>query len=97
MSAADGQAGLDIYAANRDSIDLVILDLHLPGVDGFEICSRIKKSSHSLRTKILAITGYDTPENAQRIFASGADAYLAKPFDIESLNKKINDLLGLSS
>lgn len=46
-----------------------------------------------MRTKILAITGYDSPENTQRIFANGADAYLAKLFDVEVLNKKITELL----
>ncbi|MFH1378660.1 MAG: response regulator [bacterium] len=75
--------------------DLVILDLHLPGMDGFEICKRIKQNANLVQTKILAITGYDTPENAQKIISSGADAYLSKPFDIDNLEKKINELLGL--
>jgi len=73
--------------------DLIILDLHLPGVDGFEICRMVKQADQSGRTKILAITGYDSPENAQKIIACGADAYLAKPFDIEVLLKKIDTLL----
>lgn len=75
--------------------DLVILDLHLPGVDGFEICRKIKQDKNLVRTKVLAITGYDSPENAQKIFSCGADAYLAKPFDIGDLEKKIDELLGI--
>jgi CheY-like chemotaxis protein len=73
--------------------DLVILDLHLPGIDGFEICKRIKQDIRLARTRILAITGYDTPENAQKILACGANAYLSKPFDMQELSSKIEELL----
>jgi CheY-like chemotaxis protein len=73
--------------------DLVILDLHLPGIDGFEICKRIKQDPRLARTRILAITGFDSPENAQKILACGADKYLAKPFDIQELSKKIEELI----
>lgn len=83
-------------ALGESSPDLVILDLNLPGVDGFEICRQIKQVEKIVSTKILAITGYDSPENAQKILACGADAYLAKPFDITELLKRIDQLLNLT-
>lgn len=83
-------------ALGKSMPDLIILDLHLPGVDGFEICRQVKQKDQFGRTKILAITGYDSPENAQKIFACGADAYLAKPFDINELISKIDRLLEIS-
>ena len=73
--------------------DLVILDINLPGVNGFDICRQIKSTQRFAATKILAITGYDSPENAQKIFACGANAYLAKPFEIPDLMTKISELL----
>ncbi|MBD3272345.1 MAG: response regulator [Elusimicrobia bacterium] len=73
--------------------DLVILDLHLPGVNGFDICSKIRQNTSFSNTKILAITGFDSSETAQRIFACGADAYLSKPFSITTLESKIDQLL----
>lgn len=76
--------------------DLVILDLHLPGIDGFQVCQNIRSDPDLKGIKILAITGYDTAENAQRILASGADAYLAKPLDAKELPAKICELLNIS-
>lgn len=74
--------------------DLVILDLRLPGVDGFELCRDIRNDERLKKTKILAITAYDSPETKEKIIACGADAYLGKPFDISDLIKAVENLLG---
>lgn len=76
--------------------DLVILDLRLPGVDGFDLCREIRSDERLKKTKILAITAYDSPETKERIIANGADAYLGKPFDISDLMKAVENLLGHS-
>lgn len=73
--------------------DLVVLDLMLPGVDGFEVCRQIRADDTFLGTKILAVTGYDTPENARRILDAGADMYLTKPLDTRELLKVVAGLL----
>ena len=75
--------------------DLVILDLMLPGIDGFEICRTIRKDERLKDARVLAITGYDTPENKKKIFSCGANGYLVKPFDIKDLMAEINKLLNL--
>ena len=73
--------------------DLVILDLKLPGVDGFKICANIKGDERLKHTKILAMTGENSIENKQRILRQGADAYLPKPFDLDELTKKVQELI----
>lgn len=73
--------------------DLIVLDLNLPGVNGFEVCHRIREDELQYEVKILAVTGYDSEENYKRIIEQGADDYLPKPFQAEELFKKIAKLL----
>jgi len=69
----------------------IILDLLMPGMDGFEVCKRIKGNPETSHIKILAVTGYDTTENRDRIMAEGADAYMTKPFDLNTLLEVIHE------
>jgi CheY-like chemotaxis protein len=75
--------------------DLIILDLLLPGVDGFKVCTEIKKSPKFKNIKILAVTGYDSPEYKEKILLAGADDYLPKPIDLKIFREKVNQLLGV--
>lgn len=72
--------------------DLIILDLMLPGMDGFKVCQMIREDPDMAEVKILAITGYDTPEHEQKIRAAGANGYLAKPFAIKEFLGKLQEL-----
>ncbi len=77
--AHDGfRAGL-LYANYKP--DVVLLDLMLPGVDGFEVCRQIKQSSSGGDTVIIAITGLDDPGHKERIMSLGAAHFLQKPAD----------------
>ena len=90
-TAADGfDAGFKIKGFMPG---LIILDLMMPGLDGFEVCRRVKEKSEISHIKILIITGYDTKENMDRIMATGADDYMAKPLDKGSLLKHVEGLL----
>ena len=71
---------------------LVILALFMPDMDGFDVCERLKGNSSTSDIKILAITGYDTEENKDRIMQVGADGYLVKPIGKSKLINKIKDL-----
>ena len=73
--------------------DLILLDLMLPGVNGFEVCQQIRSSKFFNSTKILAITGYDSAENKKKIMECGANDYLAKPMDLKVLKEKFRELL----
>jgi len=87
----------DGFAAGQKIMDLlpnlVVLDLNLPGLDGFSVCERIRKEKRLANTKILAITGRDTPENKKKILLAGADDYLPKPFDAKTLKDAILKLI----
>lgn len=76
--------------------DMIILDLMMPGTTGFVVCKNYRQRHGSESTKVLAITGYDTPENKERIMECGANDYLAKPFSFDEIKDKIRELLGLT-
>ena len=69
--------------------DLVILDLLLPGIDGFRVCQLIRSFPESARMRILAITGMAESDVEQKILKLGADDFLAKPLDLDALKEKI--------
>lgn len=72
---------------------LVVLDLFMPAIDGFELCKQIKKSHDTSHIKVLAITGYDSKKVREKILKAGADNYLAKPLSSKSLLSKVKILL----
>ena len=73
--------------------DLVILDLMLPGVDGFQVCRQIRSDPLLSGVSILAVTGYDSPVMRGKIMECGADDYLAKPMDNKELIGRVKKLL----
>jgi len=73
--------------------DIIILDLFMPEMSGFEVCRQIKKYPETSHIKILALTGYDSEENRDRIMEAGADDYMIKPVGKDVLLKHIEDLL----
>ncbi len=90
-SASDGfEAGRMVSRINPD---IVILDLFLPGINGFNLCRSIKNDPHTKNIKIIVITGYPTDENIRKAKESGADAVLPKPFDLEELEKLVQKSL----
>ena len=72
---------------------LVMLDLIMPGIDGFEVCRQIKTNADTAHIRVLAVTGHDCKDNRDRILSEGADAYLAKPFFKKELMQAIETLL----
>lgn len=74
--------------------DLLVLDLIIPGVDGFSVCKRVKADPATRRTKILAMTGFVQEGNVPKALECGADLCLEKPFGMESLKAAVARLLG---
>jgi len=64
---------------------VLLLDLMMPGIDGFEVCRRLRARPTLSHVRIVAMTGYPSPENIERIMQAGADACLPKPLDPERL------------
>lgn len=73
--------------------DVVVLDLLMPGLDGFAVCRRIKSDPFTKNMAVIAMTGYGTPENLKRIKDEGAAVVLIKPFDYRELATMIEDLI----
>lgn len=73
--------------------DLIILDLIMEGVDGFEVCRKIKTDPYLKDTRILIMTGFDTPAHRTRAMREGADGYVAKHADFSILLAYIEALL----
>lgn len=89
--AADGfDAGKMVSRINPD---IVILDLFLPGLDGFRVCREIKKDPATRSAKIIAITGYPSEENTARIKKAGAEMVFKKPFNYEKMEAAIYSLM----
>ena len=68
---------------------IVLLDLMMPGLDGFTMCRQIKEQPAAKGTDVIAITGFCTPENEDRILSAGAKACLAKPLNLELLAREM--------
>ena len=87
----NGEAALKTLAAQADSIDLVVLDVMLPGIDGFTVASHMR--AKGWLTPILMLTARGRAEDVLRGFEAGADDYLPKPFELSILLARVNALL----
>ena len=88
VQAADGEAGVAQFRACRP--DLVLLDVMLPKLDGFAVCKILRQES---RTPILMLTALDDDDNQLKGFDALADDYIAKPFSMPVLLKRIEAVL----
>jgi two-component system, OmpR family, alkaline phosphatase synthesis response regulator PhoP len=87
----DGEAALDLLLKERTHFDLVVLDVMLPGKDGFVVATELRRASNYI--PLLMLTARSRPEDVLKGFASGADDYLPKPFDLAILLARIRSLL----
>jgi len=69
---------------------VVILDLRMPGMDGYEVCRLIKSQESSRHVEVIAMTAYPSPENEQRLLECGAKTCLPKPLDMDKLMQEID-------
>ena len=88
--AYDGLVAL--HLATTEQYDAIILDIMLPGVDGLEICRRLRRDAR-LATPILMLTARDQLDDKLEGFRHGADDYLVKPFDMPELEARLNALI----
>ena len=88
--AADGLTGL--HLAVTESFDAIILDLMLPGMDGMEICKKLRDDAGK-DTPIPMLTARDTLDDKVAGLDAGADDYLVKPFEMAELDARLNAML----
>lgn len=86
-----GEAALALFANGSSPFDLVILDVMLPGTDGFSVVAELRQAGQFVPTLILTARGH--PEDVLKGFAAGADDYLTKPFELNILIARIRGLL----
>jgi len=87
----DGETALQSLLANREDFDAVVLDVMLPGKDGFTVASELRAARNFV--PILMLTARGRPEDVLKGFASGADDYLPKPFELPILLARLQGLL----
>lgn len=91
LTAASGQDALKSSYQNHP--DLIVLDVMMPGMDGWEVCARLREMS---ATPIIIVTGKTTESDKLRGFKLGADDYVTKPFSFAELSARIQAVLGRS-
>ena len=87
----DGETATDRLLDKKESFDAVVLDIMLPGKDGFSVVSELRAARNYV--PVLMLTARGRPEDVLKGFASGADDYLAKPFDLSILLARLQGLL----
>lgn len=87
--ASDGYIGRQLVEAN--SYNLVILDINLPLINGYDLCKEIRKTNSSI--PIILLTAFSSPDNKIAGFDAGADDYITKPFDYRELLARVNVFL----
>jgi len=89
--ARDGEAGLE--SARRESIDLIICDIQMPKIDGFEVARRLKAHPALCRIPLIAITAFAMVGDRTRILAAGFDGYIPKPISPETFAAQVETFL----
>ena len=91
IEARDGAEG--VKAAKAEHPDLILMDIQLPGLDGYEATRRIRAMAGLKSTPIIAVTSYALSGDEAKCRAAGCDAYVAKPFSPRELLAKVREFL----
>lgn len=92
IEAVTGEDG--ILAAESHRPDLILMDIQLPGIDGYEVTRRIKANPALRHIPVIAVTSYALSGDDVKALEAGCDAYVTKPFDPAELLAKIGEFLG---
>jgi DNA-binding response OmpR family regulator len=95
LQEADGELGFQTAVAKRP--DLIVLDVMMPGIDGLTLCSLLKEREDTGAIPVIILTARTTVTDLEKAFKSGADDYVAKPFEWDELYVKINRCLAHSA
>jgi PAS domain S-box-containing protein len=87
LAARDGAAAIEV--ARRERLDVALIDIGLPDMDGYEVARRLRGDPATREIRLVALTGYATPEHRARSLAAGFDHHLAKPVSMEVLQQSL--------
>lgn len=91
--ALDGPSGLERFEQTQPQV--VLCDIGLPGLDGYEVVARMRKARHEPRPALIAVTGYGGPSNVDRALMAGFDYHVVKPIDPEAVLRLIDSAVRL--
>ncbi len=89
--AANGVEGVTL--SKREKPDLILLDLMLPKLSGFEVCKMLKTDNATWRIPVVIMSTLTDPESRERVVAAGADYFIPKPYDLPSTLTEIKKIL----
>ncbi|MFK0330576.1 PleD family two-component system response regulator [Rhizobium sp. NPDC090275] len=95
LTASDGYQALAI--CERNQVDLILLDIMMPGMDGFEVCERLKSNPKTSHIPVVMVTALDQPADRVRGLKAGADDFLTKPVNDLQLIARVKSLLRLKT
>jgi CheY-like chemotaxis protein len=91
LEAADAEAGIELARLQRP--DVVLMDINLPGMTGFEALAALRSDALTASIPVLAVTAYAMKDDRSRILAAGFDGYLEKPVDVRALPAQVEALI----
>lgn len=91
--AHDGFSAGEVMGLVKPAV--IVLDMHMPGLDGLDVCRRIKANPHNMQASVIAVTANPDPQFHARIIELGACACLTKPFDVKDLLTEMDKALRL--
>ncbi|GAA4498380.1 hypothetical protein GCM10023172_15220 [Hymenobacter ginsengisoli] len=83
-----------LAAISQTPYDLVLLDVMMPDVDGYQVCRRLRQRPDRTATKVIFLSAKSQPADVQKGYDAGADLYIPKPFSTRQLMQKVRELLG---
>lgn len=95
LTAADGYEALAV--CDKQSVDLILLDIMMPGIDGFEVCARLKGNPRTAHIPVVMVTALDQPSDRVRGLKAGADDFLTKPVNDLQLMSRVKSLVRLKN
>jgi len=91
MTASNGKEAVEVFQTEKDSIDIVILDMIMPNMSGSETFDELRKIKPD--TQVLLSSGYSLDNQAEEIMNRGCNGFLQKPFNLQELSQKLRDTL----
>jgi two-component system, cell cycle response regulator len=95
LTAEDGYTALSI--CEKTHVDLILLDIMMPGIDGFEVCERLKANARTAHIPVVIVTALDQPSDRVRGLKAGADDFLTKPVNDVQLISRVRSLVRLKA
>jgi CheY-like chemotaxis protein len=94
LMAPSGSLGLDLARSHHP--DLLLLDIHLPDIDGFQVLARLRADEATRHLPVVAVTAQAMPDDVKRVLAAGFDGYIAKPLDLARFDELLQRMLDAS-